>query len=55
MAPELRRLIAGELDRPASPQAREMVARLAARPGVAAVLFYGAQLREGAGGGPLDA
>ena len=35
-----------------------MAAQLAARPGVAAVLFYGAQLREGAevnaGGGPLD-
>ena len=31
-----------------------MAARLAARPGVAAVLFYGARLREGASDGPLD-
>jgi len=31
-----------------------MAARLAARPGVAAVLFYGARLREGPGDGPLD-
>lgn len=54
MAPELRALIAEELDRAASPGAAAMAARLAARPGVAAVLFYGAQLREGAGEGPLD-
>jgi hypothetical protein len=65
-APGLRALIALELDRPAGPEAEAMAARLAARPGVAAVLFYGAQLREGAaiqpgeqpgeqpGGGPLD-
>jgi hypothetical protein len=52
--PALRALIAAELDRPASPTAQAMAARLAARPGVAAVLFYGAQLREGAGEGPLD-
>jgi hypothetical protein len=54
MAPELRSLIAEELDRPAGPEAEAMAARLAARPGVVAVLFYGARLREGAGGGPLD-
>jgi len=70
MAPELRALITGELDRTAGPVAEAMAARLAARPGVAAVLFYGAQLREGAAiqpgeqpegqpaersaGGPLD-
>jgi hypothetical protein len=54
MAPELRDLIAGELDRPAGPEAEAMATRLAARPGVAAVLFYGARLREGAGEGPLD-
>lgn len=53
-APELRALIAGELDRPADPDAVTMAARLAARPGVLAVLFYGARLREGTGGGPLD-
>jgi hypothetical protein len=52
--PELRALIAAELDRPANPEARAMAARLAARPGVAAVLFYGARLREGSGEGPLD-
>jgi hypothetical protein len=52
--PALRALIAAELDRPASPTAQAMAARLAARPGVAAVLFYGAQLREGMGEGPLD-
>ena len=51
MAPELRDLIAGELDRPAGPEAEAMAARLAARPGVAAVLFYGARLRDDAGGG----
>jgi len=54
MAPGLRDLIAGELARPANPQAQAMSARLAARPGVAAVLFYGARLREGSGEGPLD-
>jgi hypothetical protein len=54
MAPELRALISAELDRPASPEARAMAERLAARPGVAAILFYGARLREGAGDGPLD-
>ncbi len=52
--PELRDLIIEELDRPAGPEAEAMAARLAARPGVAAVLFYGARLREGAGEGPLD-
>jgi hypothetical protein len=56
MSPELRALIATELDRPASAEAQAMAARLARRPGVAAVLFYGARLREsgGKGGGPLD-
>jgi len=54
MAPELRALIAEELGRPAGPEAEAMAARLAARAGVAAVLFYGARLREGAGEGPLD-
>jgi hypothetical protein len=54
MAPELRDLIAEELDRPAGPEAEAMAARLAERPGVAAVLFYGARLRQGAGEGPLD-
>ena len=63
MAPELRTLIAEELGRAASADADLMAARLAARPGVAAVLFYGARLRKGAGersgeersgGGPLD-
>ena len=54
MAPELRALIAEELGRPAGPEAEAMAARLAARAGVVAVLFYGARLREGAGEGPLD-
>jgi hypothetical protein len=54
MAPELRALIAEELGRPAGPEAEAMAARLAVRPGVAAILFYGARLREGAGEGPLD-
>ncbi|MCH8166341.1 MAG: hypothetical protein IIC03_00200 [Proteobacteria bacterium] len=52
--PELRDLIIEELGRPAGPEAEAMAARLAARPGVAAVLFYGARLREGSGEGPLD-
>ena len=52
--PELRDLIVEELGRPAGPEAEAMAARLAARPGVAAVLFYGARLREGSGEGPLD-
>ena len=54
MAPELRALIEGELDRDPGAQARAMAERLSARPGVAAVLFYGAQMRDGGGGGPLD-
>ena len=58
MAPELRTLIAEELGRAAGADADLMAARLAARPGVAAVLFYGARLRKGAGErsgeGPLD-
>ena len=54
MAPGLRALIAEELGRPAGPEAEAMAARLAARAGVVAVLFYGARLREGAGEGPLD-
>ena len=52
--PDLRALVAAELDRPAGPAAEAMAARLMARPGAAAVLFYGAWLREGAGEGPLD-
>lgn len=51
---ELRALIAAELDRPAGPEAAAMALQLAVRPGVAAVLSYGAWLREGPGGGPLD-
>lgn len=58
----LREPIATELDRPAGAAAEAMAARLAARPGVAAVLFYGARLRQGAqagagegtAAGPLD-
>ncbi len=57
-APDLRALIAAELDRPPGPAAEAMAAELAGRPGAAALLFYGARLREGAGGvrgeGPLD-
>ncbi len=47
--PELRDLIIEELGRPAGPEAEAMALLLAARAGVAAVLFYGARLREGAG------
>ena len=62
MAPEtaagLQSLIEGELDRDPGPRARAMSEKLAARPGVAAVFFYGAQTRGDAaatgGGGPLD-
>lgn len=54
MAPELRALIEAELDRDPGPRAEAMATMLSARKGVAAVLFYGAQLREGTGGGPLD-
>ena len=50
--PELRDLIIEELGRPAGPEAEAMAARLAARPGVAAVLFYGPRLRECSGEGP---
>lgn len=54
----LRALVAAELGREAGPGAAAMAARLAARPGVAAVLFYGARLRGAPdaadGGGPLD-
>ncbi|MDH3667463.1 MAG: hypothetical protein OEN23_11090 [Paracoccaceae bacterium] len=57
LAAGLRSLIEGELDRDPGPRARAMAEKLAARPGVAAVLFYGAQMRDeaaGGGGGPLD-
>jgi hypothetical protein len=54
MRPELSAFIQKELDRPASPEAKAMAEHLAARPGVAAVLFYGAQMRQGGSGGPLD-
>ena len=54
MVPELRALIATELERPAGPEAEAMAALLAARPGVVAVLFYGARRRGGTSGGPLD-
>ena len=58
--PALRELVAAELDRPAGPAAEAMAEKLAQRPGVAAVLFYGARMRQGAGAagpageGPLD-
>jgi hypothetical protein len=53
-APGLRALIEAELGRPADPAAALMAGRLAGRRGVAAVLYYGARMREGTGGGPLD-
>lgn len=57
-ARDLRALIAAELDRPPGRAAEAMAAKLKGRPGVAALLFYGARLRDGAGGaqgeGPLD-
>jgi len=58
MPAAVRDLIAAELDRPVGPEARAMAAMLAARPGVAAILFYGARLRDTgdapSGTGPLD-
>lgn len=58
MAANLRGLIEGELDRDPGPHARAMAEKLADRPGVAAILFYGARTRADAeaagGGGPLD-
>lgn len=53
-APGLRGLIEAELGRPVDPGAALMARWLAARRGVAAVLYYGARMRGGAGGGPLD-
>ena len=53
-ADELRQLIVAELDRPAGPEAEAIAARFRSRPGVAAVLFYGAWLRDRGGEGPLD-
>lgn len=50
--------IAAELDRPLAPdvarEATAMAGMLAARPGVAAVLFYGSRRRGAVGAGPLD-
>lgn len=57
MQADLLDLISAELDGPVGPDARAMAAALSARPGVAAVLFYGARLRgapDGATAGPLD-
>jgi hypothetical protein len=58
MSARLRALIEVELARESNPEAQAMAARLAARPGVAAVLFYGARLRGAPDttgrGGPLD-
>ncbi len=57
MPEDLRNLIAAELDQPVGPAARAFAAGLSSRPGVAAVLFYGARLRDADGGppgGPLD-
>jgi len=58
MSARLRALIEAELARESSPEAQAMAAHLAKRPGVAAVLFYGARLRGSPdakdGGGPLD-
>ena len=52
-------LIAAEIDRPLAPpvaqDAAAMTARLAARPGVAAVLFYGSRRRSGEQGAAQDA
>lgn len=57
-APDLRALLAAELDRPPGAAAEAMAAELTGRPGVAALLFYGARMREEAGDdageGPLD-
>lgn len=50
----LRPLIERLCDRPVGPEIAAMAGHLAARPGVVAVLFYGAQLRDAGSGGPLD-
>ncbi|SFH64292.1 hypothetical protein [Albimonas pacifica] len=50
----LRSLIAAEADAPAPPAARAFAERFAARPGVVAVLFYGAMMRDDAGSGLMD-
>jgi hypothetical protein len=52
--PEARALVEAAADRPLSGDAAAMAAHLAARPGVAAVLFYGNLLRDAGGGGLLD-
>lgn len=53
-SPALRPLLERLCDRPVSPEIAAMAEHLAARPGVVAVLFYGAQLRDAGSGGPLD-
>ncbi len=52
--PALRPLLERLCDRPVGPEIAAMARHLAARPGVVAVLFYGAQLRASGSGGPLD-
>jgi len=51
---DLRTLLDRLTGRPADPRIAEFAGRLAARPGVLAVLFYGAELREPRRGGLLD-
>ncbi|HET7410011.1 MAG TPA: hypothetical protein VFJ13_07405, partial [Paracoccaceae bacterium] len=53
-ADPLAAFVARALARPASPEIEALVARLAARPGIAAVLFYGNMLRDPSAGGLAD-
>lgn len=47
-------LITAHLDRSVSPEAMAFAERFSARPGVLAVLFYGARIRDKTSGGPYD-
>lgn len=47
-------IVARSLDRPVPPDIDQLVAGIASRPGVAAVLFYGNRLRDPASGGLAD-
>lgn len=51
---DIRRLITHELDRAPGGEVAAMAMQLQARPGVAAVLFYGNMLREAGAGGLMD-
>lgn len=52
--PDIRQLVTTELDHAPGKDVAAMAAQLKARPGVAAVLFYGNMLREAGAGGLMD-